>query len=217
MKIIEPPEGKVYVVGDVHGYYNKLMDALDEIDFNREKDILISVGDLIDRGPDSWKCLNLINEPWFYSCLGNHEDLMFRGLLDGSHPHYRCWIENGGDWWLHSDGDLGEADITFLKKIRSKFHYQIQIGDVGFCHAQPPLVWAPPKDKDEVYELLWGRSYIEYYRLKEEGTEIEGISQVYVGHTPVDEITTVANITYMDTGVCFDPLEKQFDIREVKV
>lgn len=207
---IDKPEGKVYVVGDIHGYYNKLMKALEGVEFDKEKDILVAVGDLIDRGPNSWKCLNLINEPWFYSCLGNHEDLMFQGLLDGSRPHYHCWMENGGDWWFNSDGDILEDDKEFLSQIRSKFHYQIQVGNVGFCHAQPPRVWNQPLDKNIKYDILWGRDFI----ADKEEVVVEGIDRVYVGHTPVDEVITLGNITYMDTGVCFYP-GKGFDIREI--
>jgi serine/threonine protein phosphatase 1 len=68
--------GKDYVVGDLHGCYDLLLRVLDEVSFNKTHDRLFSVGDLIDRGPDSLKCLELLSEPWFYAVMGNHESLM---------------------------------------------------------------------------------------------------------------------------------------------
>jgi serine/threonine protein phosphatase 1 len=68
--------GKDYVVGDLHGCYDLLQRVLNEVDFDTTRDRLFSVGDLIDRGPDSLQCLELLAEPWFYAVKGNHEDLM---------------------------------------------------------------------------------------------------------------------------------------------
>jgi serine/threonine protein phosphatase 1 len=68
--------GKDYVVGDLHGCYDLLQRVLDEVSFNKTHDRLFSVGDLIDRGPDSLACLQLLAEPWFFAVKGNHEDLM---------------------------------------------------------------------------------------------------------------------------------------------
>lgn len=45
-----PINGRVFAVGDLHGSYNLLMAKLDEGGFDFEKDLLISVGDLVDRG-----------------------------------------------------------------------------------------------------------------------------------------------------------------------
>jgi serine/threonine protein phosphatase 1 len=68
--------GKDYVVGDLHGCFDLLQRVLNEVDFDEARDRLFSVGDLIDRGPDSLKCLQLLAEPWFYAVMGNHEDMM---------------------------------------------------------------------------------------------------------------------------------------------
>lgn len=60
----------VWVVSDIHGCYQWLLDELKRRRFNPYEDLLISVGDLIDRGPDSVKCLQLINEKWFRAVRG---------------------------------------------------------------------------------------------------------------------------------------------------
>ena len=68
-------KGKLYVVGDIHGCYDLLMNRLIEIGFNFENDLLVAVGDLVDRGIQNIECVNLIDQPWFTSIRGNHEDL----------------------------------------------------------------------------------------------------------------------------------------------
>ncbi len=56
------------------------------------------VGDLIDRGPNSMECLRLIKEPWFFSVLGNHEDMMLDVISNEFKHGVAQWINNGGDW-----------------------------------------------------------------------------------------------------------------------
>lgn len=65
--------GKDYVIGDLHGCYTLLERLLVAVDFNTKCDRLFSVGDLIDRGPESLRCLQLLDEPWFFAVQGNHE------------------------------------------------------------------------------------------------------------------------------------------------
>ncbi len=69
-------DGRDFVVGDLHGCFDELAKLLKYVNFDPKKDRLFSTGDLIDRGPKPEECLELLNKPWFYSVLGNHEDLM---------------------------------------------------------------------------------------------------------------------------------------------
>lgn len=209
IRYIEKPEGKVYTCGDIHGEDIKFIKALRAVGFDFKKDIVVCVGDLIDRGPNSWRALDLVfKEPWFYSCRGNHEDMMFDGLLEGSYPDYVCWQGNGGDWWGWGH-NICDADRKWLEQVRERMPVRIQVGDIGFCHAMPPRDWNNPQECEEADErIMWGRKYV--------GKEITitGIKHVYVGHTPHEEVTTLGNITYLDTGVCFG-MNNCFDIVEV--
>lgn len=63
---------KIWVVGDLHGCRAQLDAQLQKRDFDKQQDLLLSVGDLIDRGPDSPGCLALMQEPWFRCVRGNH-------------------------------------------------------------------------------------------------------------------------------------------------
>lgn len=65
--------GRDLIIGDLHGHYDTLRHLLCENRFDKKIDRVISVGDVIDRGPRSWDCLQLFREPWFHGVKGNHE------------------------------------------------------------------------------------------------------------------------------------------------
>ena len=74
-------QGKDYVIGDLHGCYELLERLLNAVEFDKSRDRLFSVGDLIDRGPESLRCLQLLEEPWFFSVRGNHEVMLMEFIL----------------------------------------------------------------------------------------------------------------------------------------
>ena len=64
-----------YVVGDIQGCFKPFQCLLKEVEFDPSKDVVWSVGDLINRGPKNLKTLR-----WFYEhrdsvvvVLGNHD------------------------------------------------------------------------------------------------------------------------------------------------
>ncbi|MGZ4957859.1 MAG: metallophosphoesterase [Methylomonas sp.] len=103
-------QGKDYVIGDLHGCLDLLQRLLDEVGFDQNRDRLFSVGDLIDRGPDSLGCLHLLKHSWFYSVQGNHENMLlnfFLPYLQNNRMHnlddvnQTDFLWNGGDWIIH--------------------------------------------------------------------------------------------------------------------
>ena len=90
--------GNDYVIGDLHGMYDVLCTMLNGLNFNKEKDRLFSVGDIIDRGDKNIECLRLLREPWFFSVRGNHEDMMVQSLTCTG-PQGMYWLRNGGAPW----------------------------------------------------------------------------------------------------------------------
>lgn len=118
MKILRLPsntKGRDLVIGDIHGYYDDFRRLLDEAEFNPSIDRVFCTGDLVDRGPDSMKCIALLNLPWFYSVAGNHELLLvdhIRGILETGaavareyHPQMERMLNehgNGAGWLVRS-------------------------------------------------------------------------------------------------------------------
>lgn len=65
--------GRDFAVGDIHGCFSYLERSLEVIGFDEGVDRLFSVGDLVDRGPESDQVLTWLGKPWFHAICGNHE------------------------------------------------------------------------------------------------------------------------------------------------
>jgi diadenosine tetraphosphatase ApaH/serine/threonine PP2A family protein phosphatase len=73
---------RTIVVGDIHGCYDELEDMLAEVRFDTD-DRLVSVGDLITKGPKSREVLErFMSDPKFSAVIGNH-DLALRRKWNG--------------------------------------------------------------------------------------------------------------------------------------
>jgi hypothetical protein len=104
IKTLEPNlSGRDFVIGDLHGSYTAFERLLKEISFDPKADRMISVGDLVDRGPESLKCLSLLHEPWFHAVLANHEQMMLEKFKGGWQGAY--WYNNGGTWGMEAYND----------------------------------------------------------------------------------------------------------------
>ncbi|MDC3106182.1 symmetrical bis(5'-nucleosyl)-tetraphosphatase [Gammaproteobacteria bacterium] len=76
---------RTFVIGDVHGCLNDLLAILEEINFTVGVDKLISVGDIINRGPNSLETIRFFKQlgSSFDMVLGNH-DLHFLAIVHGA-------------------------------------------------------------------------------------------------------------------------------------
>ncbi len=112
-------QGRDFVVGDLHGCLPLLNQFMAVVGFDVAKDRMFSVGDLVDRGPESFSCLKLLREPWFFAVKGNHEQLMEDFLTNG--PTGPWWMQNGGNWFFHVDEDekLLVVEDEFLPILKS--------------------------------------------------------------------------------------------------
>jgi serine/threonine protein phosphatase 1 len=186
-------EGRDFVIGDLHGCYDELMDKLLDVNFNKVVDRVFSVGDLVDRGPASLECLRLTGEPWFHAVIGNHEDMMFNVLCYKHNP--LLWLSNGGLWIDNmTDAELIEVERLCHALVETIPH-MITVGKIGIVHAEPPLVW-PGKEYTE--STIWGRTI----HGRGEPVYVSGVEKVYVGHTIVEQPVTLGDINFIDTG-CF--------------
>ncbi|NQU57036.1 MAG: serine/threonine protein phosphatase [Rhodospirillales bacterium] len=120
-----PPQRRVYAVGDVHGRYDLLDILLEMIRIDAHgsggsgENVLIFLGDYVDRGADSKKVVERLLRPpqagFEMICLkGNHEDMLLQ-FLDGEGA-ILSWLKNGGRETLKSYGlnvkNLSVSQIT---------------------------------------------------------------------------------------------------------
>ena len=64
---------ETFIVGDVHGCFNELMLLLEKAKYSPREHRLILVGDLINKGSDSFKTLNWLRKTKTETVIGNHE------------------------------------------------------------------------------------------------------------------------------------------------
>jgi serine/threonine protein phosphatase 1 len=107
-----PPNtlGRDFVIGDLHGSLSCLDNLFANIKFDPVVDRLISVGDLVDRGPESLLCLELLYEPWFHCVLANHEQMMLAAFYGGHIGRY--WLQNGGMWGASALNDWRDKQLN---------------------------------------------------------------------------------------------------------
>lgn len=218
--------GRDFVVGDVHGCLEELLVALKQLEFNEATDRLFSVGDLIDRGPFSKECAELIYKPWFYAVKGNHEQMMIDALIKGRQDMAATWIWNGGQWMYNHDRNelidlarqldflplvitVGEGEKRFnvvhaeLKRWDPANPYKrVPVDDMMLSH------W--PFNESEETEMIWGRTIISNGREKiadvpahELWHDMDKLSLTFVGHTPIRFPIQCQKQMYLDNGAVY--------------
>lgn len=122
---------KVFAIGDVHGKLGMLEKMLKQ--WNPDNQQLILLGDLIDRGENSYGVLQLaqkLQEEYGAVVLkGNHESMLLN-WLEEPEQEYRMYFPQGGRETLQSffNKDLTYKYIpTYLaEKLQSEFPKQIE-------------------------------------------------------------------------------------------
>ena len=91
----------VWVIGDVHGHIRTLESLVGQLDPD-ERDAIVMLGDLIDRGPKSAHVVRYVRvTEGVFSIRGNHEQMMIEGFDESSFfkersVESRVWYHNGG-------------------------------------------------------------------------------------------------------------------------
>jgi serine/threonine protein phosphatase 1 len=113
---------KTYAIADLHGRYDLFEKAFNAIFDQGERDAkIITLGDYIDRGPESCMLIDILRIAQRLSngkmiCLkGNHEDIMWQTCRKPLDPGW--WIGNGGGTTLRSYGHPDRRE-TLDKRIR---------------------------------------------------------------------------------------------------
>lgn len=151
-KILPPNEhGTDYYIGDLHGMYDLLMFLLKAVNFDTTKDRLISVGDLIDRGPKSFECLMLLYEPWFFSVLSNHDEMMMHAYHENADWHNH----NVSGSWFHNGGAWAQYDLAafFRNELIEERHYQMCEIGVNVLPTIPLILHVEQKDGSVIHVM----------------------------------------------------------------
>jgi serine/threonine protein phosphatase 1 len=203
--------GRDFVVGDVHGAFDAVHEAMKAAGFDPTPDRLFSVGDLVDRGLQSAYCVEFLAQPFVYAVRGNHEDLLLEAHgIEGSSATSAVWID-GAEWWRRESPAARRRIVATLKKLPLAIEVETERGSVGFVHADVPrsMDWgtfcaALERGDTKVQETaLWGR-----HRIQSGDTSgVPGIGRLFVGHTvQTGEMRRFGNVYAVDTGAIFGEL-----------
>ena len=196
--------GRDYAVGDIHGCYTQLSAGLDRIGFDPDADRLFSVGDLVDRGPESRDVLHWLDQPWFHAICGNHDFMVWRAALGQEYGPVDFRV-HGGEWLDELDGAEQRELGARLARLPMAAEVETAGGIVGLVHAQ-----CPSDDWNEVRKLamagldpeslageccLWSRDRYMQRRLD----EVRHVRAVVHGHVTVPSAELLGNVHYIDS------------------
>lgn len=200
-------KGSDWVVGDLHGHLRTLIAKLDEVGFDKTRDRLFVVGDLVDRGHFCPELLELLAEDWFFSCYGNHERMMWDYFID---EHYTHWRTTYGQWV--DDHHYTEEQIGHLAQIAydiMPLAMEVKGKDgktYGIIHADVPGNDWSALSLDDENLAIWNRDRAlmaqnpDYWA--EHAPDVKGIDVVFHGHTPTRRAPLkFKNSVYLDTAV----------------
>ncbi len=216
-RVPRPAKGeRVYAIGDVHGRHDLLVQLLNQVVEHYPtlmptptKITLLFLGDIVDRGPESQRCValirRLVENAQAKLLMGNHEDMMIASL-EGNGAAQEAWLRNGGLATLVSYGvspphesedafdfaarlkeAIPEEHVKFLRSLKPSY----SSGSYFFAHAgvRPGVRIARQAEED-------------LYSIRKEFTESDKWhGQVVVhGHSIVDEVDVRHNRIACDTA-----------------
>jgi serine/threonine protein phosphatase 1 len=192
---------KIFAIGDIHGTPEKVIALMDKIDMDRKRDLLIFIGDYVDRGPGSYEVVDFLIDlkrqvENIVFLKGNHEDMLLKYL--SGHDRF-TYLINDGQITLESyikrkkPGDrhlIPESHMEFYNSL--VLYHETQ--DFLFVHAG--IRKKIPIKKQDINDLLWIRSeFIE--------SDYDFGKRVVFGHTPFPEPLVMPNKIGIDTGAVY--------------
>lgn len=143
--------GRIIAIGDIHGCTAALKAVLAACR-PYALDTVVTLGDYIDRGPDTRgtidELLVLASQCQLIPLLGNHDEMLL-SILSGNHYMLGDWLGFGGDATLASYGCLGPDEIPpehidFLRQCRGWHETERHIFIHATYNPRLPLTKQPP-------------------------------------------------------------------------
>lgn len=217
--------GRTFFVGDLHGCFWHLEQGMRMADFDTRVDRIISVGDLVDRGPESHRVLEMLDQPWFHAVQGNHEDMAVWCAFGGRDKpiNMASYVEHGGGWFAGMM-DVERKEYAYaIMELPYLIEVETNQGLVGVVHADTHNgSWAFTKQLYQEVDTwaglerlrqhsLWSRNRV----IQRDTTSVEGVYAAIVGHTPMRTPVALGNTIYIDTGAVFGHSLTMMEISDI--
>ena len=209
---------RTLVIGDIHGNFLALEQALERASFDPKGDRLISLGDVYDGHPESSKCVEFLRAlPNFIWCYGNHDSeagWWLRGNWEAADPK-GSWTLGGLQSVIDSYKDRnGELDKQLMRRhlefLDTALPYFIDDDNRLYVHAG--IDWRFPIDEQPhlwIYFVDRLTYRVEAVKHQKNGTKFP-YTDVFIGHTktikeyPNAKPVRRANLWNIDTGAGTD-------------
>ena len=173
----------VWVIGDIHGY-NETFDALIKRLSITDQDIILCLGDLIDKGPGSLEVLKKVSKSsQIFSIRGNHEEMMRLSISPKHGRMMKSWLKYGGLITLESfskdeANQIEEARkwLSFIENLPA----EIVLDKYRIVHAGYDDSKSLEDQNNQ--QRIWGRTI---FHTKQ---TLDPDRQIIVGHTPVQTL-----------------------------
>lgn len=209
---------RTLVIGDIHGAYLPLMQALDRARIS-PLDTLIFLGDYVDGWSQSPEVIEyLINLRSSYNCIflrGNHDDLCLNWL--NTQQHNSLWLKNGGQSTIEAYKRITQPTLqhhqSFLETLPS-YHLDSEnrlfvhagftnLNGVNFEYFPEMLYWD---------RTLWEMAMALNPRMSPKDPAYPKrlliYNEIFIGHTPTTRMgitipMNAANVWNIDTGAAY--------------
>lgn len=195
-----------YVIGDVHGCYNTLLNLINKLPKNAD---LIFVGDLCDRGKYSKEVIEFVLSHNYLCIKGNHEKYMVNHLQDVLFNNKKNinWLKAswGGEATIRSyeNTDLKtiERHLWWIKKLPS----YILLEDKYFIthgFALPYFKRRESSDENVRHAIMSNRIFDDKY--KSDWEDFSDYKEINIfGHCRFEEVLIGKNYYGIDTGCSY--------------
>lgn len=131
-------QGRDFVVGDVHGCFSQLSEALALRGYDASRDRLFAVGDLVDRGAESASLMQAVEQLHIRSVRGNHEEAIIR--WHNGEENAASMLANGSEWLLDMVDDAHSVNriVAYMASLPFVIEIDTAYGTVGIVHADVP-------------------------------------------------------------------------------
>lgn len=184
---------KRFVIGDIHGRYQELKQVLGMCKFDYERDLLILLGDVIDRGPKSKEVVEeLLKIKNLVFVMGNHDN----NFMERCTISKLFWPETYKNYGVERFKDIPASHQAFFKRA-ILYH---ELDNMLFVHGSVDPVRGVHIHKSQILNSR---------RLADTDEEVIGYSKVFIGHTPTlcfDKAEPIKkhNVIMMDCGAGID-------------
>lgn len=135
------PKGRLIAIGDVHGCVDELVSLVTTLKVAAD-DLVVLLGDLVDRGPDPESVVQYVKENGFTTVLGNHDSKVTRYhyhvLLSRQNPSYKIPMKAPQSYFGLSESSLkllaNAPHAIFIPKLE-KYEFPIALVHAGLSPA----------------------------------------------------------------------------------